>query len=179
MYEKHDWIISLFPYRSRLMKDLILFLKKHNHYILPESFYARLDMLFSAIFTKHILDKRKIILIPIPARNERMQNQGFNQATTLAHLFSQILSILVIENLLINNPESQREKQAFLQSRNERIARLAHAFTINPDILANIAKDTHIILIDDVTTTGATFAEARRTLEEIGFMKIIAVSLAG
>jgi ComF family protein len=177
--EKHGWIISLFPYNVRLAKDFILFLKKYNQYTLPDTFHSRLNTLLSTILEKHTINTDKAILIPIPARNERMEKQGFNQATVLAELFSEILSTPLRDNLLINNPHAQREKQAFLQDRSERIARLANTFTTQSNIHEHIPKDAHIILIDDVTTSGATFAEARRALEQVGFEKIIAVSLAG
>jgi|GEM_PF-2110221 len=177
--EKHGWIIPLFPYNTRLVKDFILFLKKHSQYTLPDSFLVRLNTLLSAIIEKHTIHKDKAILVPIPARDERMEQQGFNQAAMLAELFSGILSIPLSEDLLTNNPYAQREKQAFLQDRTERIARLANTFTTRSNIHDPIPKNAHIILIDDVTTSGATFAEARRALEERGLTNIIGVSLAG
>jgi len=40
------------------------------------------------------------------------------------------------------------------------------------------AKNKNIILIDDITTTGATLNEARRTLKKSGARKVIAFTVA-
>jgi predicted amidophosphoribosyltransferase len=44
--------------------------------------------------------------------------------------------------------------------------------------IKNIEKDKVYIIIDDVTTTGATFLEAKRALKEIGAKNILCIALA-
>jgi competence protein ComFC len=41
-----------------------------------------------------------------------------------------------------------------------------------------LIKNKNIILIDDVTTTGATLSEARKVLKQAGAKKVIAFTIA-
>ncbi|MEZ4114182.1 MAG: phosphoribosyltransferase family protein [Candidatus Paceibacterota bacterium] len=41
----------------------------------------------------------------------------------------------------------------------------------------NIPKNSTIVLIDDIVTTGATLSEAKRSLKEYGFKNIFAFTL--
>jgi predicted amidophosphoribosyltransferase len=61
------------------------------------------------------------------------------------------------------------------QTKSERLENLKRAFTV-PNAARVIGRT--IIVVDDVTTTGATFTEARRALTEAGASKVICCAVA-
>jgi predicted amidophosphoribosyltransferase len=91
----------------------------------------------------------------------------------LVHL-SKAGEVLVLEkNVLVKIEDT--EHQARIKDRNVRLKNLAGTFAVkNPELIAK----KNIILIDDVTTTGATLNEARRTLKKSGARKVIAFTVA-
>ena len=108
-------------------------------------------------------------IIPIPLSRTRMRERGFNQS----ELIAKYLSDKVITNVLYKIKETA--SQVSLKNREERLNNLKDCFAIkNPEII----KDKNIILIDDVSTTGATVREARKVLRPAGAKKIIALVVA-
>ena len=84
-------------------------------------------------------------------------------------------------NILIKNKET--EHQAHIKNRKERLKNLIGSFTIksskqNAKENISIIKGRNIILIDDITTTGATLNEAKKILRQAGARKIIAFTVA-
>ena len=85
------------------------------------------------------------------------------------------------KNVLIKNKETKH--QAHIKNRSERLKNLIGSFTIksskqNAKENISIIKGRNIILIDDITTTGATLNEAKKTLKQAGARKIIAFTVA-
>ena len=80
-------------------------------------------------------------------------------------------------NVLIKIKET--EHQARIKNRNIRLKNLVGSFAIkNTEKNSNLIKGRNIILIDDITTTGATLAEAKKILKQAGARKIIAFTVA-
>jgi ComF family protein len=123
------------------------------------------------------------ILIPIPLSPERYRERGFNQAELICRELIKInhlrhgVDMQLQKNILIKPKET--EHQARIKDRQERLKNISGSFAIksNPQNLA-LTKNGNIILIDDITTTGATLNEARKTLKQAGARKIIAFTIA-
>ncbi len=80
-------------------------------------------------------------------------------------------------NILIKIKET--EHQARIKDRRVRLKNLIGSFAIKSDKQnKNIIKGRNIILIDDITTTGATLSEARKILKQAGARKVIAFTVA-
>ena len=76
-------------------------------------------------------------------------------------------------DILIKTKET--ESQTKSKNRAERIKNLEGCFDVkNPEQI----KNRNIVLLDDVTTTGATLTEARRALLARGARKVIAIVFA-
>lgn len=98
------------------------------------------------------------MIIPVPLHQQKEAKRGFNQAVIIAEGMSQALNIPVIDKALqrIKFTETQTQK-----TREERIENMKGAFSLsNP----NEIKGKHILLIDDVLTTGATLEAAALAL---------------
>jgi competence protein ComFC len=118
---------------------------------------------------------QKPIFIPIPLSSSRLRERGFNQAELLCReILNQNINLgILIKNVLIKNKDTLH--QAKIRDRSKRLRNLTGSFAIkNPEII----KSRNIILIDDVTTTGATLSEARKVLKKSGAKKVIAFTIA-
>jgi len=124
------------------------------------------------LIKQRVLEKVKIknpIFIPIPLSSKRLRERGFNQS----ELIAKYLSDTTITNVLYKKIHT--ESQVLVKDRNKRLNNIKNSFEIkNPELI----KDRNIILIDDVSTTGATIAEAKRVLREAGAKNITALVVA-
>jgi ComF family protein len=100
---------------------------------------------------KKIYSKEKIdLMIPMPLHPKKQYERGYNQASLLCKGISETLNIPYREDLLLRqfNTDTQTKK-----SRIERWENIADAFELHE---ATCMQDKHILLIDDVITTGAS-----------------------
>ena len=176
--ETTKWIFALYDYRHPPVKKAISLLKykgkRRLAEIFAENLYGKIseELADLSIFENF----REPILIPIPLSKKRMHERGFNQAELICkHLIKlDTKKVFTIENnVLIKTRET--EHQAQIRNRNKRLQNLIGTFGI---INEKKIKDRNIILIDDVTTTGATLNEARKILKQYGAKKVIAFSIA-
>lgn len=183
---KDDRTIVLFDYKDETVRELIWELKyKGNRKIAKKFAEILVDVL------KHELADRSMfenfvspILIPMPASSRRRKEKGFNQTEILAeevikHLAPPSLDERWLEyapNILekIIHTESQARTHA---TKREREKNLEHSMLVSAEGAAGL-KGRSIIILDDVTTSGATFAEARRALKVAGAKKMLCVALA-
>ncbi len=91
-------------------------------------------------------------IIPVPLHWRKNLKRGFNQAALIAHHLSKLNHIPMREDIL---KRAQYTKAQTRQSNFEaRFENLNHAFALkNPDAI----KGKHILLVDDVFTSGASF----------------------
>lgn len=104
-------------------------------------------------------------LLPIPLHRERLATRGYDQALELAKPLVRGLGLPLRHDLLC------REKSTRAQSRLDRQARqrnLRHAFAVN----TTRSLPAHIVLIDDVMTTGATLEAAAHVLRCTGVERV-------
>ncbi len=102
--------------------------------------------------------KDTVIVIPIPLSKARLKARGYNQVSEIIKIALKNTDIKMNEKIL------KRWKNTIPQtklSREERLTNINGAFLISN---AEKIKNKHIILIDDVLTTGATLLEAKATL---------------
>ena len=125
------------------------------------------------------------LVIPLPLAPERLEERGFNQALTLAkHLCARPLSPTLVREgrgslIRTRNTAPQR-----LLDREARQRNVANAFALQAPSNKAYSSTTaslegkHILLIDDVMTTGATLVAAAEPLRRAGAARISAVVVA-
>jgi len=176
--ESAEWIFPLYDYRHPPIKKAIWLLKykgkKRFTKIFAEIMYGRIIEELSDL--ARFNNFQKPILIPIPLARKRESERGFNQATLLCNELVKIdknANFTLRKNILIKPKDS--EHQAKIEDRRKRIQNIVGTFAVkNPKFIVG----RNIILIDDVTTTGATLSEAKKTLRAAGAKKIIAFTIA-
>lgn len=99
------------------------------------------------------------IIIPMPLHEARRRERGYNQAALLARPLARALGSDIREDVLARVRAT--EPQTHLH-RNDRRANVANAFALTPPAAALV--DKRLLLVDDVTTTGATLDAAADAL---------------
>lgn len=97
------------------------------------------------------------VIVPIPMHFYKKAQRGYNQAEVIAEGISEISGIR-IENYLI---AKKRHKTQTKQTLEMRRSNLKGIFKLQSDIDLN---QLHILLVDDVCTTGSTITEAANTI---------------
>jgi len=98
------------------------------------------------------------VIVPIPLHRVRQLERGYNQAAEIAHGISSILNLPVDKGALARRFISKSQVQS---DRENREKNLKDAFALVCD--TGLAGK-HVLLVDDVVTTGATIRSAFKTL---------------
>jgi ComF family protein len=114
---------------------------------------------------------RPALLIPVPLYVSRLRERGYNQALELARPLAQALAIPLRHDVLQRTRATPA--QANLDAKTRR-RNLKGAFSI----VENVALPAHVVVIDDVMTTGATLRECARTLLRSGVARVDVWALA-
>lgn len=136
---------ALFHYQHPI-NSLIAKLKFHHQLMFAKLFG---DLLTDALKHGYLYDSSyPTVIIPMPLHPKRLRERGFNQALEIARPISKKL------NIPIDYRSCERiihtETQSSLKSPNLRLHNVKNAFLVKP-FHAN-----HVLIIDDVMTTGYT-----------------------
>ena len=111
------------------------------------------------------------LVVPVPLHPARLRERGFNQAELLAKILVQKISIplgCALERIRYTTTQT-----AF--DRVERMENLRGAFRLRKKIGV---RGLHVLLVDDILTTGSTLSECARVLREAGAQSVYAVTAA-
>lgn len=110
-------------------------------------------------------------LVPIPIHSKKEFSRGYNQSLLIANGLSEVLGIPVIEALYRkSHDESQTRK-----SKEERHKNVKGKFGLKEGALDACQ---HVLVVDDVLTTGSTLEFASRAVMESGELKVSLVTVA-
>lgn len=113
-------------------------------------------------------------LVYIPIHKKRLDERGYNQAKIITAELAQLLNKPVLPIL---KRTVHREKQALSKNAGERTKKAADIFALQGPINTWRQKYPHLMIIDDVITTGATINQAAKLLKEVGFAKIYGIAV--
>jgi ComF family protein len=119
------------------------------------------------------------LLLSVPIHLKKWQKRGFNQAHLLAEHFARQAKIAYFPNALTrtSNDKSQAGQTGVIRRKN-----LRHAFELSAEFLVNENNQLsrlpeHVLLLDDVVTTGSTCNEICHLLKNNGVKRITVISL--
>lgn len=116
---------------------------------------------------------RQYAVVPIPLSRARLRTRGYNQAELIARVAADALALEMISAALIRRADCL--PQSRMPSRQARQENIQGVFAVaRPELVAK----KNILLIDDVSTSGATLTEAARTLKLSGARKIVGLVIA-
>ena len=140
--------------RPSLLQQLLLALKYRQHQQAGIWLGRLLGRLLKASGRFSAIDA----IVPVPLHRARARKRGYNQAELLAQGISAILQQPVITDVLVRQALTATQTH---KGRTERLENLHNAFVLR-DAIPLAGK--HVLLIDDVITTGATLEACGQTL---------------
>lgn len=106
------------------------------------------------------------VIIPVPLHKKRLKERGYNQSTCFANGIAEKLKATVDEISLIRAKATETQTH---KSRFSRFENMQEVFTIvHPEKLIN----KHVLLVDDVVTTGSTLEACAVQLLKIEGLKL-------
>ncbi|MES2430566.1 MAG: phosphoribosyltransferase family protein [Bacteroidota bacterium] len=110
-------------------------------------------------------------LIPLPLFPEKERKRGYNQAAVICDGMSNTMNIPVLTNIVTRAKftETQTKKH-----RTERWENVAESFIVRD---TSKLQGKHVLLVDDVVTTGATFEACGNALLKIDGLKLSIAAL--
>ena len=110
-------------------------------------------------------------IVPIPLTKKRFRKRGYNQSEEIAKGISDITGLPIYNNVVKRTvfKESQTSKNRWGRRDN-----VEHVFELNGELPDNVK---HLLVVDDVVTTGSTVIACSRQLARIDGIKISVMSL--
>lgn len=148
-----------------VLRNAIHALKYYRVSVLAEPFGMLLAEAAKSVPGHHSL------IIPVPLHPEREQERGFNQSARMAGVLGRLTNVPVERGVLV------RQRNTIPQvglTEQQRRTNLVDAFRCIRRL-----DGQHILLVDDVSTTGATLSECAQALSAAGADTIWGLTLAG
>ena len=156
-------------YRSRGIVRRVILDFKYGRQVHLRHLVAR--WLFAALDDNRLREQRFDVIIPVPLHPARERERGFNQAVLLAELLRSHIPARM-------KPMLERTRYTTTQTafdRAERMENLHGAFRLRK---SGDVRNLHVLLIDDVLTTGSTLSECARVLKKAGAISVHAATAA-
>jgi competence protein ComFC len=161
-------VCSLLPYREKRVRALVHEAKFHGN----EHAFRLLGDVLGRYLKERSYEETSIVM-PIPLSGARMRTRGYNQSAE------------IVKRALTYVPYIELDTKSFVRirdtkpqttiERKERLKNIVNAFQVrNP----NQIRGKHIILVDDVMTTGATLRAAKAALLEHSPAKVTCIAVA-
>jgi ComF family protein len=157
-----DYLISSLHY-AYPVGHLVAQLKFQHDLTLAKIFSHLLLTALTTHYKEHPIELPDLI-IPVPLHKKRIRQRGFNQALEIARPIAKALNIPIAINTIQRIKHTQAQS---LLSAKERRKNLRQSFALIKPLSAR-----HIVLVDDVVTTGATVYELAILLKRSGVKKV-------
>ncbi|HVS79860.1 MAG TPA: hypothetical protein VHF05_02685 [Candidatus Paceibacterota bacterium] len=170
-----DGIFPLFDYHNERVRTIVWEIKyRHNRRLIGRMAELLHQEMLESASDFASMGGLPPLLVPIPTSAARRRERGGSQTELLAEAIAKMEIGSIAEyapNALMKVRET--ESQTAL-SRAKRLRNLVGTF--EADKVAVSGRD--ILLLDDVVTTGATIAEAKRALREAGAGEILSFAIS-
>lgn len=160
-----DGIRSPFHFDG-LMREVIYQLKYQN---LRAVAVPLAHLLYDYLVTNPIPGEA---LVPVPLHQKRLRERGYNQSTLLARELSKLSNLPAVDDCLVR--QRSTPPQARTANVGQRQNNVADAFICHDEKL----KDKQVLLIDDVSTSGATLNACAAAVKSAGAASVWGLTLA-
>lgn len=114
------------------------------------------------------------VWVPVPVARHRLVERGYNQAWELSRALQRRSGRPALADALVRLGSAPDQHSLPLA---QRLTNLRGAFSAHPDHIGRL-RESHIVLVDDVRTTGATLEHAALALRQAGCHRIDALVFA-
>jgi competence protein ComFC len=161
-----DQCVSVFSYQTSPVSEMII---AGKYYFVPEIFQILGNLAASVLTLSE--PKEFYAICPLPLHKRRLRWRGFNQASVISKQISMKFSIPIID-CLIRKKATKTQKDL---SQIGRIKNVRNAFEVKEK---ESIKNKHVLLIDDVVTTGMTLRSATNALKKAGAQRVTCLTIA-
>ena len=113
-------------------------------------------------------------IVSVPLHSSKIKSRGYNQSELLAKYIANKLTIPYVDALKrIKNTSKQSS-----QSKTNRRKNLEDSFGMKQFKRINIIKNSSVLLVDDIYTTGSTANECSKVLLNYGVNKVYVITIA-
>lgn len=160
---------AISAYRSRGVVRFVILQLKYNRQLHLRHPVA--EWLQEAMKDERLSRRRFDLMVPVPLHRARFRERGFNQAEVLAKILSKKVNVPL--GRVLDRIRYTRTQTAF--DRTDRMENLRGAFCLRKNV--NV-RGLHVLLVDDILTTGSTLSECARVLRQKGAHSVYAVTAA-
>ncbi len=112
------------------------------------------------------------MIIPVPLHKKKKKIRGYNQSTLIAEGISTVIGVEVREDILLKTKDTISQTT---KGRMERLTSLEGTLSTNTSI---DIEGKHVMLVDDIMTTGATLEACTHELLQISNLRVSMVTVA-
>ena len=162
-----DYTYSLFGYENEIIKLV------HQLKFAEKISYTRSvgELLFKMVADKLLPEQGDPeCIIPVPLHNKRLRKRGYNQSTEISRVIAKKTGITIEQNVAL------RHKSTLTQTglkASERRKNIKGAFKVVGKL-----NYKHVLIVDDVITTGSTVNELATVLKKHGVERVGVLSIA-
>ena len=109
-------------------------------------------------------------IVPMPISKQRLAERGYNQSLVLSKILAKQLNLPIWQPITRLQQHSQKGL-----TRLERIENIQQQFQINT---TSKLRYRHVLILDDVVTTGSSIFALKQKLEQLGCQKVYAACIA-
>jgi ComF family protein len=164
---------AIYDYQEKVIQNAIksfkYYRKKEPLRSIVKTSIPHIDEYISSVL--QYTEQENMVCIPIPEHLSKERKNGYSHTKLIAHWIAESSNTFCVKTIL------KKTHHTLPQAKLSRSDRLRN---VEKSMEATQRLDPHgvYIVIDDVTTTGATFVEARRALNEAGARKIMCIAIA-
>lgn len=161
-----DYTLSLFHYQRPI--DFMIAQLKFQHKLSYAAIFGHL--LLNYKHEKALQEQKPEALLPVPLHNKRLVKRGFNQSLELSKPLSKAMNVPILRDYV------KRSKDTLMQTNLSVVERRKNVKNCFELIKPLDLK--HVVIIDDVLTTGSTCNELAIILKQAGVEKVGVWSIA-
>ncbi len=160
-------VYSLFFYSHENNYHNILFKIKYHH-------KKKLGIYIGELLGEKIKDKTTDIdfIVPVPIHKRKKRKRGYNQSEIIARGVSNIIHKPVKTTILHKVKYTKSQTKVSMEGKWQNVS---NTFSVNNK---NISPGHHILLVDDVLTSGATIEACYNELSTIEGIKVSVATIA-
>jgi len=153
-----------------IVQELIFQLKYKNHQEIGEL----LGNWIAFDIKKSVRFQNIAVIVPVPAHPKKLKKRGYNQLTIFGETLAQELQCEYQENILEKIKNTPTQTKA---GRAKRWENVKNAYALTQENNSHL-EGKHLLLIDDVLTTGATLEICASKLLQIKNVKVSILTIA-
>lgn len=112
------------------------------------------------------------VIVPVPLHPRKEKLRGYNQAAVFGQGLAETMGVPLVADALLRQRYTETQTR---KSQTERLRNVAGAFALHrPERL----HDRHVLIVDDVLTTGATLESCATTLLQVPGLRVSVATIA-